>query len=153
MITNEHQYRMTKAAARRFEQALATEDGPGTEQIAPRIKQAIREGLQSHLDDLREELAAYEALRAGQVGVVSVASLDELPQALIQARIAAGLTQKQLAERLNLKEQQVQQYEATQYTGASFRRVQEVAAALEIQLASPLHLQVGARPAETSTAH
>ena len=143
MITNERQYRMTKVEVERFEQAIAAEHGPGTEQIHPRIRQAMREGLQSQLDDLRAEITAYEALRAGQVATLTVRSLDELPQALIQARIAAGFTQKQLAERLELKEQQVQRYEATQYAGASFRRIQEVAAALDVHLVDAALLQIG----------
>jgi HTH-type transcriptional regulator/antitoxin HipB len=39
--------------------------------------------------------------------------LTELLVALIEARIAAGLTQKALADRLGVAEQQIQRYEAT----------------------------------------
>jgi len=44
------------------------------------------------------------------VSVLELESLAELPEALIRARIAVGLTQKGLAGRLGLKEQQVQRY-------------------------------------------
>lgn len=44
----------------------------------------------------------------------------------------AGLSQKELAERLGLKEQQVQKYEATEYTSASMARVRDVIQALGV---------------------
>lgn len=53
---------------------------------------------------------------------------------LIKGRIAAGLTQRQLADRLGLKEQQMQRYEATDYASASLARVSEVIAALGIEV-------------------
>jgi len=42
------------------------------------------------------------------------------------------LSQKDLAERLGLKEQQVQNYEATEYTSASMARVRAVIEALGV---------------------
>src|SRR5215471_2852389 len=86
--------------------------------------------MESQLEELREELAEYEALRNGHIAVLELDSLDKLPEALIRARIAAGLTQKQLAQRLGLKEQQIQRYEAKRYAGASLQRIQAVAEAL-----------------------
>jgi transcriptional regulator with XRE-family HTH domain len=56
------------------------------------------------------------------------------PQALIQGRIAAGLSQKELAERLGLKEQQIQRYDATDYASASLTRVCEVARSLGLKV-------------------
>jgi transcriptional regulator with XRE-family HTH domain len=49
-----------------------------------------------------------------------------LPGALIRSRIAAGLSQKDLGERLGMKEQQIQRYEATDYSGASFSTLSAV---------------------------
>jgi HTH-type transcriptional regulator/antitoxin HipB len=45
--------------------------------------------------------------------------LHELPIALAEARIAARLTQRQLAERIGVAEQQVQRWEANDYTTRS----------------------------------
>ncbi len=136
MISNERQYRITKSEVERFRQALAElESNPtGQEGIHPRLIQAQREALQSQLDDLVHELAEYEKLKAGAVSVLSIDSFDELPEALIKARIAAGLSQKALADRLHLKEQQIQRYEAERYASASFQRMQEVAQAIGVQI-------------------
>ena len=49
-----------------------------------------------------------------------------LPSMLIKARIARGLSQKDLAERVGLKEQQIQRYEATDYATANLARIKEV---------------------------
>ena len=44
------------------------------------------------------------------------------------------LTQKELAEKLSLAEQQVQRYEATQYRGVAAERLQQVADALRLRV-------------------
>ena len=64
--------------------------------------------------------------------MIEIDSFDDLPEGLIKARIAAGLSQKDLGERLNLKEQQIQRYEADRYASASFQRMQEVAKAIGV---------------------
>lgn len=133
MIANERQYRITKAEAERFEEALAQSD-ESISDLDPRLRRAMREGLESQLDELREQLAEYEALRAGRVAVLELSSLKELPEALIRARIASGLSQKQLAQRLGLKEQQLQRWEATRYAGISLDRIQAVAEALGVTI-------------------
>ena len=56
--------------------------------------------------------------------------MSELPRLLIKARIARGLSQKSLAGRLGLKEQQNQMYEASEYASASLARVRSVAEVL-----------------------
>jgi len=133
MIANERQYQITKLEAERFEQALAQADEKGAH-LHPRLRQAMREVMESQLEELRGQLAEYDALRRGKIAVLELHSLRDLPEALIRARIASGLTQKQLAARLGLKEQQIQRYEATRYAGASLARVQAVADALGVKI-------------------
>lgn len=131
MITNEREYRITKAEAKRFEEALAAEDNSN---LPPELKQVMQDGLESQLQELREEMAHYEALQTGDVRKLEYDSLTGLPEALIMARIAMNLTQKELAERLGMKEQQIQRYEAERYAGASLERIKEVAEVLEVQI-------------------
>lgn len=133
MIANERQYRITRAAAERFEQAL-NKDGEQPSDLDPRLQQAMWDGIESQLEELREQLAEYEALRSGRIAVLELSSLGELPEALIRARIASGLSQKQLAERLGMKEQQLQRWEATRYAGISLDRIQAVAEAMGVKI-------------------
>ncbi|CAN5229998.1 hypothetical protein BH18ACT4_BH18ACT4_14630 [soil metagenome] len=131
MITNERQYRITKAQAARFDAALVELErrpaGPGEH---PRLRQVELDALHGQLEDLSSQLGDYDVLWAEQVPAPELASYEDLPTALIRARIAAGLTQRDLAERLGIPEQQMQRYEATEYTHASFARLREVMAAL-----------------------
>lgn len=141
MIRNERQYRITKAQADEFARKLqALEVQRSVPSVHPRIRQAQLDAIRSQMGELREELSAYEALQAGRSKVLALSSLEELPAALIQARIAAGLTQRQLADRLGMKEQQLQRYEATQYSGASLERIQEVVAALGVKVREDVFL-------------
>ncbi|MGH3013996.1 MAG: helix-turn-helix domain-containing protein [Gaiellaceae bacterium] len=135
MITNERQYRITKSEARKFEQAIAAARGrePSSD-VDPRMHQAMIESLESELAVLREQLERYEALKAGKVKSRKARSLRELPIVLIEGRIAAGLTQRELAKRLGMPEQQIQRYEATLYAGVSLQRLQEVADTLGLEI-------------------
>jgi ribosome-binding protein aMBF1 (putative translation factor) len=134
MIKNERQYRITKAQAEKFTQTLRALQAASQPGIPPRLYKAQVDAIGSQLEDLHRELAEYQALRSGKRKVVALSSLEELPKTLIQGRIAAGLSQEELAAKLGIKPQQVQRYEATEYRSASFARVNEVARVLGIKL-------------------
>lgn len=141
MIKNEREWRITKAQASKFEHALS--QLATSEAIAglhPLVQKAQRDALQSQLAELQEQISDYESLRSGQQAVISLDSLEELPRAFIRARIAAGLTQRELAERMGLKEQQIQRYEATEYASADLARVNEVAKALGLRVREDVFL-------------
>ena len=133
MIANDLQYRVTRTAVREFEAALARLDESEGHR-SPEMRALMRAAMESQLDDLRHQLAEYDALRTGHIQVLELDSLAELPEALIRARIAAGLTQKALAKRLGMREQQVQRYEATRYAGVGVARLQAVADALGVRI-------------------
>lgn len=138
MIKNERQYRITKAQAQKFEQGLTQlAQLEKAQQENSMLWQVQKEALESQLNDLREELLEYEALTSSsstQPVVLTLRSLSELPSALIKARIAAKLSQKALADRLGLREQQIQRYEATEYASANLARVIEVTEVLGLRL-------------------
>jgi ribosome-binding protein aMBF1 (putative translation factor) len=139
MIKNQRQYQITKVQAQKFKQALADLESCAEDkrQENPILFEAQRSALESQLGDLQEELAEYERLTAHGNDTppeFEIKSLKALPELLIQARIAAKLSQKDLAERLGLKEQQIQRYEATEYASANFARIVDVSQILGIEL-------------------
>lgn len=134
MITNERQYAITQAELQRFEEAAEAQQQAPVEGIDPRIGEAMGSALASQVATLREETKRYEDLRDGRVTKRELGDLRALPTALIEARIVAGLTQKQLGERLDIKEQQVQRWEANFYSGVGVDRLQEVADALGMEV-------------------
>ena len=135
MIKNERQYRITQAHAVKFRAALeelgATPRGKHTH---PKLWEAQKAGIKSQLQDLEAELREYESLKSEGPKTLELDSLDALPRVLIQARIAAGLTQEDLAARLGVKPQQIQRYEASDYQTASFARLREIAHVLGLDV-------------------
>ena len=130
MIANERQYRITKSEAQKFAASIQKLEAQPPTDLHPLLIKAQRDALVSQLEELEEDILEYETLKnSGQTGL-DLENILELPNALIKARIAVGLTQKQLAERLGLKEQQVQQYESTLYKSANLERVLQVAQVL-----------------------
>jgi transcriptional regulator with XRE-family HTH domain len=144
MITNERQYKITRSEADRFRKAISqlTSSQAGRTDVHPRLLQAEREAMESQLADLQAELAEYERLKSADLSVITINSFDELADGLIKARIASGLSQKGLAERLGLKEQQIQRYEAERYASASYQRLREVANALGLRIKNDILLPV-----------
>jgi transcriptional regulator with XRE-family HTH domain len=135
VITNERQYRITKSEARKFEQAIAVARGRDrSPDVDPRLHQAMIESLESELAIVCDDLDRYEALKGGKVKKRRIHSLRELPVLFIEGRIAAGLTQRELAERLGLPEQQIQRYESNMYSGVSLDRLQGLADALGLEI-------------------
>lgn len=134
MIANERQYRITSRELRKFEGAVSTlsagEDDPASDDAL--FRQLQLDAMRSQLDDLRTELREYEALKSGKRPIQTIETFERLPQALIAARIAAGMTQADLAKRLGLHVQQVQRYEASGYASASMQRIGQVVRALGI---------------------
>ena len=146
MIKNEHQYRVAKAQADKFRSAL--QEWSMTlkpAHVHPKLWAAQRSGLQSQLRDLDTELREYERLQAAEPHTLEIHSIEELPKTLIQARIACGLTQKELARRLRVKPQQIQRYEASDYQTASFARIREIVRQLGLQFHQGVSLRL--RPA------
>lgn len=112
MITNERQYRITRAHVVRFEAALPEPATVAHQRTDMRLVAAERDALSSQLGDLREELSEYEHWKSSDISMIKVSSFNELPLGLIRARIASGLTQRDLADRINLTEQQIEKYES-----------------------------------------
>ncbi|MDP9364099.1 MAG: helix-turn-helix domain-containing protein [Chloroflexota bacterium] len=136
MITNERQYRITRREMGKFEEAIAAlserEVDRASEDALFRDLQIA--AMRSQLDDLQADIDEYQAIKSGERSRLTLDSFDQLPRALVAARIAAGLTQGDLANRLGVHVQQVQRYEASGYASASTRRVTEVVRALGISI-------------------
>lgn len=141
MIKNQRQYATTRKQIRLFEDALARWSPDSIpDGVEPAIHRAQRDGFESELDILRSDLAEYEALQQGAIETISLRSLDELPLGLIKARIARGLTQKELADRIGVKAQQVQRWEYEDYENVGFSSMVDIAHALDLNISEVIRL-------------
>lgn len=81
------------------------------------------------LDSMQGEISWYEQARKAKIRPLP--NLTSIGLSLIALRIAKGLTQRQLAERLGINEAQVSKDERNEYHGISVERAQRVLDALE----------------------
>jgi HTH-type transcriptional regulator/antitoxin HipB len=138
IIQNQRQYKITKAHLAGFEGGLVAHDARDPKDLPPNIDpgmpKLMHDAIVSEIESLREQIKHYEKLRDGHITSREITSLHDLPTALIEARIAAKLTQRQLAKRIGVAEQQVQRWEADEYSGVSIHRLQEIADALGVRM-------------------
>lgn len=137
MIRNESEY---KEAAQRLEaeemRLLEYRKKLKAEGLdAPGIKRAL-DPLRSFHEQLREEVEHYERLKRGDLG--NVLNLHGLGQMLVGLRIALGLTQKELAMKLECHESQVSRDERNEYHGVTLERASKILDAMGVRLRSAL---------------
>lgn len=83
---------------------------------------------------LVEEVQAYERLQRGEFDILT--NLGGLGRLLISLRIAKGITQTELAERLGVHVSQISRDERNEYHGITLERAQRVLEALGVQVMS-----------------
>jgi HTH-type transcriptional regulator / antitoxin HigA len=134
VITNERQFRISNAELNKFRSAMASFDlQEATKRTGSSLLAKVEiDAMTSEAGCLEEQLNEYADLKSGRITEFEANSFDELPQILVKARIARGLTQRKFADLVNLKEQQIQRYEAEQYATAKLSRLRKFADALDL---------------------
>ncbi len=133
MIKNERQYKITRSRLDEIRNTLAELlVAPLPKGLQPEMRELQIEALRGTSGDLELEMGEYDSLH--DATLLEATGIEQLPIALIRARIASGLTQRQVAERVGLQEQAIQRYEATNYAGASFDRLVQIAEALQLTI-------------------
>jgi len=126
MIKNEYQYKISKAKIPKF-QKLIDELSNSKEDMDPRLIKAQIEAIKSQINDIEEEIFQYNDIKINKkVPIDDLISFKNIPVSLIKARIGLNLTQKEFAELLGIKEQQIQRWESTEYASVSVSRVYEI---------------------------
>ena len=131
MIYSDKQFRVSSAELTNLKTALSAVECRESNQQW--LKQAEIDALKSQIAEIEMELSEYRLLKYGQISISKTYALEELPRVLVQARIAAGMSQTDLARALEMKPQQIQRYEATEYMGASLARLIEVSRVLGVK--------------------
>jgi ribosome-binding protein aMBF1 (putative translation factor) len=143
MIYNERQLKITKSRLEGFKESLSQlKASKRPKDIDPLLWKAEQDAIKSTIEELEADVKEYERLKAGKIKSVKVSSFDDVPKALIQARIAQGFTQKDLAEKLGVREQQVQHDEEILYSSASLSRLKRVAEVLGLEVEGRARLLV-----------
>lgn len=85
-------------------------------------------------EQLKEEVEYYERVKRGEFEAIQ--NLVDVGRILIGARIALGMTQRELAERLDVSEAQVSKDERNEYHGITLEKAQRILDALGVTLTS-----------------
>lgn len=118
MIKNNKQLAQAKQSLKEIlEQIQAIE---ASDDLGGRIQRASYE---CRIHDLEEEIEEYESLLDKKILCYTK---EDLPKAIIALRLASGYTQKTLAEKLGLPEQQIQRYEQQEYAKVKFERIVQI---------------------------
>ena len=133
MIANERQYKIARQQLARLRESLEELEARETS-ASLTLRQAEVGALRSQIESVEAEIEDYEALRSGAMRIPTDVGLAALPHLLIRARISLGLSQRDLAKRAGLKEQQIQRYESQEYASASLNRLRKIADALGLKV-------------------
>ena len=96
------------------------------------------DAIKSQIEELESDLTHYKMLKSGEISVSQSHSFQSLPKILVQARIACGMSQSDLASQLGITVKKVQQYEDSDYSGISLDHLIKVAHLLKVDVLSHL---------------
>ena len=103
------------------------------------IKRVVDPMESFHLQ-LAEEVASYERLKRGEFD--DLHNFRGFGQLLVSLRIAQGLSQRELAKRLDVHESQVSRDERNEYFGITLERAIKVLDALNVHLRTKVEIDV-----------
>ena len=133
MTVSEQQYQTTLASARRLEEALAQLQD-GAQERDPLLQRAIRDSIEGELYVRYRTAVEYERQHGLDNSLLEQDDRVDLPQVLVRARIAIGLSQADLAARLGVAEEHVKVWEETGYADIGLGRLSAVLTALGLRL-------------------
>jgi ribosome-binding protein aMBF1 (putative translation factor) len=144
MITNDRQCEITRQWLAKFQESLdevlrLLNEEP-EDRNERRKLETFAASYRSQVADLQGQLDEYDALRTQKPKTLPVASVEDLPKALIRARITAGVLQSEIAQRLGLDEDRFIREEGNDYASLSVAQLREIAALLGVKLIGDVQL-------------
>jgi DNA-binding XRE family transcriptional regulator len=135
MIRNDREHQETlerlKSAKARFSEQQAHLEEMG---LTPAELKRAMDPLRSFYLQMEEEVEEYERLKRGDLEPIE--NMEGLGRMLVGLRIAEGLTQRELAERLGVDESQVSRDERNEYRGIAVERAARILEALHVTMTS-----------------
>jgi ribosome-binding protein aMBF1 (putative translation factor) len=140
MIRNEAEYQNASVHLKEEQTRLAEHRArlEATGMSRDEIKRVIDPMESFHLQ-LKEEVESYERLKRGEFDQLE--NLRGLGHLLIALRIAQGISQRELARRLDVHESQVSRDERNEYFGITLERTIKILDALNVRLHTKVEIQ------------
>ena len=141
IILNEKELRVARMRVAELDGALATDESLKrvVDGLPLAVVNQLTAAMKAEREDLADSIQAYDAVKdTGQPTPLENRVGKDPGLMLIVARIAKGYTQRDLAWRLGVKEQQIQRYEAARYSTISVKNYARVAALLGVRLSASI---------------
>ena len=140
MIRNEKEYQEARSRLEQEQNRIKEHrkrlEGTGLDAAA--LKRALDPLRSFHLQ-LKEEIESYERLKRGDIR--ELRNFHGLGRTLVGLRIALRISQRELAQRLEVHESQVSRDERNEYHGITVDRASKILDALEVECVSEFHLE------------
>ena len=94
---------------------------------------AIRGSYEGMIRQLEDELREYDQMKSGELTLPRFERLDQIAPSIVKIRIAKGVSQTELARRLDVSKQVISRYEESDYQTVSIARLQEILDAIGIK--------------------
>lgn len=137
MILNERDLREARNGLAGLDAALTSEGilEHVINGLPPEVIEQVMRAMKTERAELAGLVEAYESARdRGDHRLMHKRAGSDPGLTLIVARISKGMSQRELAWRLGIKEQQVQRYESDRYSTTSLKNFQRIAALLGVNL-------------------
>ncbi len=137
MILNERDLREARNGLAGLNAALTSERvlAHVVNGLPPEVVEQVLRVMKTERAELSEVVEAYEnAKDRGDHQLLQKRAANDPGLTLIVARISKGMSQRDLAWRLGIKEQQVQRYEADRYNNTSLKNCERIATLLGVSL-------------------
>lgn len=134
MIKTDAQRERTLVQIDGFRKALATAET----ELSGKRAAVVRASYESMIRQLDEEVREYDQLKSGELILAPVERLDQIAPFIAKIRIAKGLSQTELANRLGVSKQVISRYEESDYQTVAVARLQEILDAIGIKTAVTL---------------
>lgn len=134
MIKTDAQRNRTLVQIEGFRRALVQ----AAEELSGKRAAAVRASYESMIRQLEEEVREYDQLKSGELVLPPVERLDQIAPFIAKIRIAKGVSQTELANRLGVSKQVISRYEESDYQTVAVARLQEILDAIGIKTAVTL---------------
>jgi len=132
MIKNEKQYKITRKKLLSLEEEI-TRLKAGREHL-PAKDELLLVSMAMMRDQMEKEVATYDLVKTINAGVLEERSIDDLPTLLIEYKIQSGMTQREFSQKVGMKEQQLQRYEAENFNSISFKNLLKIIHAIGLEV-------------------
>jgi HTH-type transcriptional regulator / antitoxin HigA len=134
MIKTDAQRDRTLVQIDGFRKALTSTE----KELSGKRAAVVRASYEGMIRQLDEEVREYDRLKSGELVLAPVERLDQIAPFIAKIRIAKGVSQTELANRLGVSKQVISRYEESDYQTVAVARLQEILDVIGIKTAVTL---------------